>query len=63
MSAKIQDTLSSKKHKLFGIYEYKVVVSFMDKEIMKKIVTTMIRPKLKYASVVWLLHKKKEIRN
>ncbi len=34
----------------------------MDKEMMRKIILTMIRPKLEYASVVWSPHKKKEIR-
>ena len=34
---------------------------FLDKYIMGKIITTMVRPKLKYAKVIWSLHKKKDV--
>ncbi len=34
----------------------------MDKEMMRKIIIIMTRPKLQYASVVWSPHKEKEIR-
>ena len=35
---------------------------YMDKEMMKKLITTMIRPRLEYAGVVWSPHKKKHIK-
>ncbi|MPC93423.1 hypothetical protein E2C01_088549 [Portunus trituberculatus] len=31
----------------------------MDKDMMKKIITRMIRPRLEYAAVVWSLSSKK----
>ena len=34
---------------------------FLDKDMMGKIITTMIRPKLEYAEVIWSLHKKKHV--
>ena len=34
---------------------------FLDKDMMKKIITTMIRPKLEYAEVIWSPHKKKHV--
>ena len=34
---------------------------FLDKDMMRKIVTTMIRPKLEYAEVIWFPHKKKHV--
>ena len=35
---------------------------YMDKEMMKKLISTIIRPRLEYAGVVWTPHKKKHIR-
>ena len=32
---------------------------FLDKDVMRKIITTMIRPKLEYAEIIWSPHKKK----
>ena len=32
---------------------------FIDKNMMIDIITTMIRPKVKYAEVIWSPHKKK----
>ena len=32
---------------------------YMDKDMMKKLITTLIRPRLEYAGVVWSPHKKK----
>ena len=29
---------------------------FLDKDMMRKIITTMIRPKLEYAEVIWSTH-------
>ncbi|MPC85962.1 hypothetical protein E2C01_080769 [Portunus trituberculatus] len=33
----------------------------MDKDMMKKIITSIIRPRLEYAAVVWCLSSKKNI--
>ena len=35
---------------------------YMDGEIMKKLISTIIRPRLEYAGVVWSPHKKKHIK-
>lgn len=35
-----------------------VAFSYMDKDMMRRLITTMIRPKLEYAEVVWSPHKK-----
>ena len=35
---------------------------YMDKEMMKKLISTIIRPRLEYAGVVWTPHKKKHIK-
>ena len=35
---------------------------YMDKYMMKKILTSMIHPRLEYAAVVWSPHAKKNIR-
>ena len=34
---------------------------FLNKDMMRKIITTMIRPKLEYAEVICSLHKKKHV--
>ena len=64
----IQDTLSPEKHinGLFGstynlLTNIRVAFNYMDKEMMKKIITSMVRPKLEYAAVVWAPHQKKHI--
>ena len=63
-----QDTLSPENHigRLFGqayrmLQNVKTAFHYMDKDMMKKIIVTMIRPKLEYAAVVWSPHKKKNI--
>ena len=65
----IQDNLSPEKHinKIFGdafktLRNMGAAFHYMDKEMMKKIFTTMIRPKLEYAAVVWSPYKKKHVR-
>ena len=65
----MQNDLSPENHinKLFGntfgiLRNIKVAFNYMDKEMMKKIIMTMIRPKLEYAETVWSPHKKKHIR-
>jgi len=65
----IQDNLSPEKHinKIFGetyrmLRNIRVAFHFLDKNMMKKIITTMIRPKLEYAEIVWSPHKKKHVK-
>ncbi len=65
----IQDDLSPEKHinGLFGatynfLSNIRVAFHHMDKEMMKKIMTAMVRPRLEYAAVVWSPHTKKDIR-
>ena len=56
----IQEILSPEQHisQLFGS-TYKILTSirvafhYMDKDMMRKILTSMIRPRLEYAAVVW----------
>ena len=62
----IQDTLSPEKHinNIFGstyslLANIRVAFNHLDKEMMKKIITSIVRPKLEYAAVVWSPHKKK----
>ena len=38
-----------------------MALHFLDKDMMRKIITTMIRPKLEYAEVIWFPHKKKHV--
>ena len=40
----------------------RMAFEYMDGEMMKKLICTMIRPKLEYAETVWSPHKKKNIR-
>ena len=35
---------------------------YLDEEMIKKLVISLIQPKLEYASVIWSPHKKKDIR-
>ena len=65
----IQDTLSPERHinGIFGstyklLTNIRVAFTYMDKEMMKNIIKSMIRPKLEYAAVVWAPHKKKDTR-
>ena len=39
----------------------RVAFHFLDKDMMRKITTSMIRPKLKYAEVIWSLHNRKHL--
>ncbi len=65
----VQDTLSPEKH-INGIFastyrtlaNIRVAFSYMDTNMMKKIITSMIRPKIEYAAVIWSPYKKKDIR-
>ncbi len=62
----IQDDLSLERHinTIFGnacgmLRNIRMTFHFMDKDM--KILTTMIRPKLEYAKVIWSPYKKKHI--
>ena len=65
----VQDTLSPEKH-INGIFastyrtlaNIRVAFNYMDTNMMKKIITSMIRPKIEYAAVIWSPYKKKDIR-
>ena len=65
----IQDTLNpAEQHinKLLGstykmLANIRVAYHYMDKDMMKRILTSMIRPRLEYAAVVWSPHAKKDI--
>lgn len=65
----IQDTLQPGQHisEIFGstyrlLSNIRVAFHYMDKTMMEKIITTMIRPRVEYAAVVWSPHLKKDIR-
>ena len=65
----IQDSLTPEKHvnKLFGetyrlLQNIRVAFHYLDKEMMSKIIKTLIRPRLEYAAIVWSPHRKKDIR-
>ena len=62
----MQDTLSLERHiiQLFGstyrmVTNIRVAFHYMDKDMMKKILTSMVLPKLEYAAVVWSPNAKK----
>ena len=64
----IQDNLSPEKHiyRIFGdtfrmLRNIWMTFHFLDKDMMRKIITTMIRPKLEYAEVIWSPYKKKHV--
>ena len=65
----IQDTLSPERHinQLFGstyrmLTNIRVAFHYMDKDVMKKILTSMVCPKLEYAAVVLSPKAKKDIK-
>ena len=64
----IQDNLSPEKHinRIFGdtfmmLRNIRMGFHFLDKDMMKTFLTTIIRPKLEYAEVIWSLDKKKHV--
>ena len=64
----IQDNLSSEKliNRIFGdtfrmLRNIRMAFHFLDKDIMRKIITTIIRPKLEYAEIIWSPHKKNHV--
>ena len=64
----VKDSLSPEQH-INGICgsthrmlsNIRVAIHYMDKDMMKKIIATMILPRLEYAAVVWSPHKKKDV--
>ena len=65
----IQDNLSPEKHvnKIFAstyrtLTNIRVAFNHIDMDMMRKIITTVIRPKLEYAGVIWSRHKKKRMK-
>ena len=65
----IQDNGQFEAHidKMFGetynlIRNIGLAFHYMDKDMMKKLINTMIRPRLEYAGVVWSPYKKKHIK-
>ena len=65
----VTDNLNFGKHinKITGetynlVRNIKVAFTYLDEEMVKKLVTTMIRPRLEYAALVWSPNLKKEIR-
>ena len=64
----VQDTLTPERHinMVCGstrkmLMNIRVAFHYLDKDMMNKIIATMIRPKLEYAAVVWSPNKKKDI--
>ncbi len=64
----MQDDLSPENHinHIFGgaykmLRNVRTAFNYMDKDMMRKILTTMTRPKLKYEVTVWSPHKNKHI--
>ncbi|MPC24670.1 hypothetical protein E2C01_017758 [Portunus trituberculatus] len=61
----IQDTLIPERHinMLFAsTYKTLTNIKYMEKSMMKMIITMMIRPRFEYALVVWSPHMQKDIR-
>ena len=64
----LQDNLSPKKHidKIFGntvmlLRNLLMAFYLLGKDMLRKIITTAIRPKLEYAEIIWSPHKKKHV--
>ena len=64
----IQDNLSPEKHiyRIFGdtfrmLRNIWRVFHFLDENMVRKILSAMIRPKHEYAEVIWPLHKKNHV--
>ena len=65
----IQNTLSPEKHinRIFGktynmLQNIGLAFNYLDEEMMKKILCTLIRPQLEYAAVIWSPYKKKHVK-
>ena len=62
----IQDNLSPEKHidRIFGdtfMMNVWMAFHFLNKDMMRKTITTMIRPKLEYTEEIWSLYKKMHV--
>ena len=64
----IQDKLSPEKHidRIFDntfmmLKNIWMAFHFLDEDMMRNIITTMIRTKLEYGEVIWSPHKKKSM--
>ena len=65
----IQNNLSPEKHinRIFGktysmLQSIGLSFNYLDENMMKKILTTLIRPQLEYAAVIWSPHMKKHVK-
>ena len=65
----VQDTLTPEKHinRIFGetynlLQNIRRAFHYMDRDMMCKIIKTLIRPRIEYAAVVWSPHRKKDKR-
>ena len=63
------DNLSPEKliNKIIGdtyqlLRNIRMAFKYLDEEMINKLITSLIRPKLKYATVIWSPHKKKDIK-
>ena len=68
MGVVIQDNLSPEKHinRIFGdiikmLRNIRMAFHFLDKDMRRKVMPTMIRPKLEYAELIWSPQKKKHV--
>ena len=64
----VQDNLSPEKHinKIIGsayrlLTNMRVAFNYMDEEMLRELIVSMIRPRMEYAAVVWSPHLKKHI--
>ena len=56
-----------KHHKITGdtyqlLRNIRIAFKYLDEEMINKLITSLIRPKLEYAAVIWLPYKKKDIK-
>ena len=65
----ITDNLSPDKHinKITGdtyhlLRNIRMAFKYLDEEVINKLITSLIRPKLEYEAVIWSPHKKKHIK-
>ena len=59
----MQNNLLPEKHidNFFG-HTFMIAFHFLDKDMMGKNITLMIRPKLEYTEVIWFLYKEKHVK-
>ena len=66
MAEPIQDIIEKHINRIFGdifrmLRNIRMAYHFLDKDMNRKIITTMTILKLKYAEVIWSLHKEKHV--